>query len=368
MKGLVFRIGAIVLGVAFAALVLEVGLRLSGIWIGRHSDTMFTLLEHDEVLGWRMRRNLRTEVDLVDVERIPVASNSVGFWDDEWRRERARDACRVVLLGDSFTWGMGVSRDLRFGDRAAALAGWESLNFGVPGYGADQSLLVWREEAASFAPDVVVLTVYQNDYADDLHEVRYGRRKPYFTLGDGDLRLQGVPVSAATFWDDGVFNRIAPPYTELAHQPEERRSRVAHWLVKNSDLVRAFYTVLRGGPAGSGETEPTAEITSVPTPVERLQVDLLLGIIAELRRDLAHAHLLVILAGNPSWPHRTVAVRLRGEGIPVVDATTPHVERIVGRGAAYFPYSGHWTAVAHAAVATMLVEAVAEEGWCSRRS
>lgn len=367
MRSIVVRFGAVAVGVAVALLLVEATLRLSGLWVGRHSDTMFSLVEHDERLGWRMKRVFEGEVDFVDVEGVPVATNSLGFWDDEWNVDRRSDTCRIVFLGDSFTWGLGVQRSDRFSDVLAVAHGWEALNFGVPGFGADQTLLAWEAEAARFRPDVVVFTLYQNDYADDLHAVRYGRPKPYFVHdAGGELTLHGVPVPGVTFWQDGIFNRFADPYAGLVTASTEHRSRIAHWLVKNLDTARALYTALRGAPPEAPEARGTAMQVRDLSAVEQIQTDLVLAIIARLGTEVdgQGAHLVVVLAGPPSPAHAAVAARLANGDVPVLDATTPKLASWMNGGRIYFPYSGHWTAAAHRAVAAALGGVIEARDWC----
>lgn len=143
-----FRAIALLVGCFVSLLVAEVVLRLSNAWIGRHSDAMFTVIEYDRVLGWKMKPIINEKIDLVDVEDIPMRSNSSGFWDKEFVLQKPPDRCRIAFLGDSFTWGLGVREEERFTDLlAAANQGWESLNFGIPSYGTDQSLLVWQQLA-----------------------------------------------------------------------------------------------------------------------------------------------------------------------------------------------------------------------------
>ena len=358
-------------GCVFGVLLLEGFLRVSHVWIGRHSDTLFTLLEYDDTLGWRMQPGEEEKVDFVDVEGIPVRVNRAGFWDREFSMAKPAGRCRIACLGDSFTWGLGVHEGQRFSDRLAAEnPRWETLNFGVPGYGADQSVLLWRRIASKYKPDVVILTVFQNDYVDDIYQVRYGRRKPYFVVnGDGTLGLEGVPVSPVVLWDDGVFNQAAPPYRTLLAQPTEMRSRVLQWLVKNSDVVRLAYTVLRDHGAAtivSGGGGPTP-IASAAAPAalsaaDQTEIRLLSALVDDLAESVARsgARFLVVLAGGSIPQYDAQKKRFDAEGIAYVDATTNVLAPKLGGDASkvYFPYNRHWTPAAHRVVADLIADAV----------
>lgn len=348
----------------------ELFLRFTGIWVGRHSDTMFEIIQSDQELGWRMKPNINREINLVDVEGIPIRSNRDGFWDDEFVEAKRPGVCRIAFLGDSFTWGMGVREEQRFTNLVEKTnANWETLNFGVPGYGTDQAFLLWHRMTKRYGPDLVVLTIYQNDYSDNLHSVRSGRAKPFFELGEnGGLEPKTQPDFLNGFWDNGVFNEIAFPYRSFFKQPIERRSRVMHWLAKNSDLARLSYTIFRSvsfiksvGAQDSVETLPL-------TVTQEVEVKLL-GALVKALSDSVRAQggsFLAVFSGNLTPEHLAEMEELGREGIPYLDATTKRLEMKL-RGDTeeiYYPYSRHWTPVANAIVADFLSRKIREEGLC----
>ena len=57
----IFLIGGSLLGLIGA----ELALRISNVWVGRHSDTMFLLMGFDETLGWKMKPNVSETIDAV---------------------------------------------------------------------------------------------------------------------------------------------------------------------------------------------------------------------------------------------------------------------------------------------------------------
>jgi len=367
-KRVLSRAIALLLG-CFGALFLAEGfLRISNVWIGRHSDTMFEVIRHDPQLGWRMKPGLQKKIDLVNREDIPVRSNSVGFWDEEFTEKKEPGRCRIAFLGDSFTWGLGVSEEGRFSNLVEAEdPNRESLNFGMPGYGTDQSLLVWRGVASFYQPDLVVLTIYDNDYRDNLYMVRYGRRKPYFELnGDQSLELKGVPVDPKNFWQDGVFNRAAPPYEYLFPEPAEKRSRIIHWFSKNSDLVRFVYTLRRRSEKKADRDE--AKPSSALGLLQRLQIKLLAALVGQFSKEIEEtgAKFLVVLAGRSHPEHRSLKKILDSKGAPYVDMTTDILAQnlFVKGQRVYYLYSGHWTPNAHQAVANLLAKFIQERDLC----
>ena len=379
MPKLTIRISLVLASCLVGILLAEGALRLTGVWVGRHSDTMFTVIEYDPVLGWKMKPNVQERVSLVDVENIPVRANSQGFWDNEFKLEKDPQRRRIAFLGDSFTWGMGVRENERFSNvLQQSVSQFESLNFGVPGYGTDQSLLVWENVASRYRPDVVVLTIYQNDYVDNMFVVRSGLRKPYFEWHEGSApELRGMDGNTANFWTDGVFNQAAPPYITLFPRPTEKRSRVLHWLVKHSDLARLAYTILRRVNDGDqpSVTQVSAQakqpqpagittLSDLP-PTERREVELMSALIKQLATEVkgSGAKFIVVLAGSPIMNFNVQEHELDRADIRYIDATTGALAANLPQGERqlYFPYNKHWTAAGHRAVAGLIEQTLRDE-------
>lgn len=128
-----------------------------------------------------------------DGTKYRVRINSHGFADAP--RERRKTRPRIALLGDSTMafWeteeafrGQFVIEDL-LGNKA------EVLNFGVRGFGTDQTCLLFEREGVHFSPDIVIYMFCINDIHDNLTR----EAKPYFVRDSGDnggLILKGCPV------------------------------------------------------------------------------------------------------------------------------------------------------------------------------
>lgn len=92
-------------------------------------------------------------------------SNSQGFRDRERTAEKTGPGPRVIVLGDSFVWGIGVSYDETFTtllERALEQAhpGAEVINLGVPGFEPDHYFHLLRHYGMGLRPDAVVLAFY----------------------------------------------------------------------------------------------------------------------------------------------------------------------------------------------------------------
>ena len=136
---------------------------------------------------------------------------------DEPRREHIR---RVLVFGDSFTAGDGVSNGKRYSDVLETLVrDAETYNFGLPGSGTDQQYLAWNAFGRGVEHDVLVIAVLVENvrrilsryrrFVDDAGKVVVFA-KPYFTMdAQGHLVLHQSPPQAS-------------PIAETALSPEER--------------------------------------------------------------------------------------------------------------------------------------------------
>jgi hypothetical protein len=92
-------------------------------------------------------------------------SNAQGFRDRERSMARTGPAPRVIVLGDSFVWGIGVSYDETFvtlleRDLQQTHPGAEVINLGVPGFEPDHYFHLLTRYGMGLTPDVVVLALY----------------------------------------------------------------------------------------------------------------------------------------------------------------------------------------------------------------
>jgi lysophospholipase L1-like esterase len=103
----------------------------------------------------------------------PGPSNSLGFREREIPPKTAGRE-RIVVVGDSFTWGQGIERSERFSNLLEANLGarYEVFNFGRPGDDMPEHLDV-LEQALQVSPNFVVLQLYINDFETS------GMRRPH---------------------------------------------------------------------------------------------------------------------------------------------------------------------------------------------
>ncbi len=148
----------------------------------------------DPQLGWALRPMARS-VSRATGSRVVYQINSKGLRDRETPYEKPDGVFRIVLLGDSRAFGMGVPMEKHF---ARVIEGYfenvEVINMGVNGYGVDQELLFLKSEGFRYQPDLVLAYVAHFGAHRHMHTERFGKKKPMYDLRDGVLELTGLPL------------------------------------------------------------------------------------------------------------------------------------------------------------------------------
>ncbi len=164
---------------------------------------MTTLFQYDPDIGYRFVPHLKTRIATADGGYL-IRTNGLGFRND---REFDRDdgtTSRVLVFGDSFTAGDGVSNGKRYTDVLESLLGpIEVHNFGLPGTGTDQQYIAFRKFAEGAPCRAVVIAVLVENIRrvasayrasqDDRGTVEF-LAKPYFELHGGELVRFNAPV------------------------------------------------------------------------------------------------------------------------------------------------------------------------------
>jgi lysophospholipase L1-like esterase len=99
---------------------------------------------------------------------LTYKSNSIGYRNPEIGPKNGR---RVLFLGDSITFGIGIPEEnifVRLVENLARQQGesWETINSAVGGSGMNAELAILTETGLSLQPDLVVLDFYLNDFQE----------------------------------------------------------------------------------------------------------------------------------------------------------------------------------------------------------
>ncbi len=268
------------------------------------------LFEYHPVIGYRFIPGLRARVRHEGGGYL-VQCNQAGLrCRHEVTAAKPPGTVRVIVVGDSYTAGDGVSNAFRWSDRleqrllATCGAGVQILNFGLPGSGTDQQLLLFRELAKGVEYDVLVLAPMVENILRNLDAHRLAtsafsgalveRPKPYFTLHSAGLQLHHVPVPKDTREPDA---KSEPSQT----RPHASTRGLVHTLLR-----RVTTEVDRRVPGFRAFTQRVRGVTHPPQyddpqdPAWRLMRAILAGFIDDAQRDPRRR---VILAPWPTFAH-----------------------------------------------------------------
>ena len=230
------------------------------------------LMQYDPVLGYRFAAGLKVRIPHEGGGYL-VKSNRDGFRCDHEVTPRKNRRHRVLVFGDSYTAGDGVSNGKRYSDvLEQKLPDTEVLNFGLSGSGTDQQYLIYQQYAGQIDYDAVVISVLvENIQRNVLKDRGWADRageairvpKPWFELsGDDELTLKGVPVPQPYKADlssevqggvkalvrSGIHKmagRLGPEYKDLCQKltkfqplPEYRSADNSSWKLMQAILRR----------------------------------------------------------------------------------------------------------------------------------
>lgn len=201
-------VAANLLGMIVAFALAEGVARLSGLEARGTIRGDRGLWRYDALRGWGLIPGASGEDYRGGPDRGRVRVNAQGFRGADFARSRGPATRRIVILGDSFGFGVGVDEPRTVGSRLAEMVNADPeltlgrhvdvLNLSVSGYSTDQEILTFESSGAPLDPDVVILLMCDNDFEGNMEGFAYGRYyKPRFLLDTGNVRLVDTPAPRA---------------------------------------------------------------------------------------------------------------------------------------------------------------------------
>jgi hypothetical protein len=208
-----------------------------------------TYLVSDETLGWTVAPNRKSENGLYvsSAEGLRSAVQGVSLKDG------AR-ACRIALVGDSYTFGENVAFEDTWGSQLDhdLQERCQILNFGVIGYGIDQMYLRYLQDVRSWHPDMVIFAFINADLERAMGSYgfllfpdgRFPFTKPRFVLKDDQLEVINRPLLSPhkTFASTSIHDLPFINY-DVDYAPAEW-DRPGWEFFNRSYIFRVLYTCL----------------------------------------------------------------------------------------------------------------------------
>ena len=127
--------------------------------------------------------------------------NNVGFRDPDVPTDHP-GRYRIIVIGDSITWGQGLTEEQRFSNllQQALGRGYDVVNFGIPAHNIPEHLQV-LERALPLAPDFILLQLYTNDFEiGEMERPMPHRLLPSASLDAWLLRSSALYTLLAAQW------------------------------------------------------------------------------------------------------------------------------------------------------------------------
>ena len=188
----VVRSVSLCVSIAIALGAAEIGMRLVG-YSPAYVNAMGSFHQPDLVTGHRGKRNFQGRFKTPQFD-VLVAHNDEGFRRQEYQNPLSASSRRMFVFGDSFVWGWGVDQGEPFTDcLSRRLPEWHIKNLGINGTGTVAQYELFASECRDQlqTQDVVLLTFFGNDFADNVEGARRGE------VVDGKVVILPVDPRAA---------------------------------------------------------------------------------------------------------------------------------------------------------------------------
>lgn len=231
MRNLFINSGIFFVTILLLFIVAEVGLRIfAPISV---TNVGYVDRPNGEKYGWGFGPHELVRIETADSREVFYDRvNSNGWRDHEREIEKSPDAFRILVLGDSMTFGYLVPKTKVFTsllqEKLQALdKNIEVINISYSGWGTDQAFEALKIDGAKYRPDLVIYHFVSNDPEDNiwhLDEGKFGTRKPfYYEL------VEGVPT-----------RKINPRFSE------EQNAITRKYLISKSQILQRAWLVSQG--------------------------------------------------------------------------------------------------------------------------
>lgn len=148
--------------------------------------------QYDAEMGWKNAFNINAQPEF----QGSIRTNSVGMRNDqEFSESPISGRPRLMIVGDSYSFGFGVSNEETYAyELARMMPDWDVMNLAVSATGTDQHYLMYERLGQKYQPDIVLLGFYVLDYNRNTYTFRDYAKPMYVPKADGSLELTNVPI------------------------------------------------------------------------------------------------------------------------------------------------------------------------------
>jgi hypothetical protein len=158
--------------------------------------------DFDSTTGWFSKPSLRNKSSWKGKFLNTNANGLRGT--REFSYNKPSDTTRIIMLGDSFTFGEEVSDNETYSHYLQErFPNTEIINMGIHGFGHDQMLVLLKKEGVKYNPDIVILGFLTEDMSRNLLNFR-DYAKPKYVINGDKIQLTNSPVPTPEYllkWD-----------------------------------------------------------------------------------------------------------------------------------------------------------------------
>lgn len=194
-----------------------------GYYYRQYFDALFV---PDAKLIWRGKPSAVAAISNTAGQEISYAFNTEG-----WRAAELKAGPKILLLGDSFTFGTGVGAEERYGDRLAEqLPGLQTYPAALMGYSVDQYYLLARDLLPKEKWSALVVQLSNNDLSDISDHNWLGTSLPEAITWRGDSG-----ASRSELW--GLLKYLGVIVKKSQRTPAEVSANLARYRLALEGLV-----------------------------------------------------------------------------------------------------------------------------------
>jgi lysophospholipase L1-like esterase len=223
-KEWVVNLSLVIAGILVFLLISELALMIFVPHLKPTGHMKGIFFEHDSTLGWKGVPNA-TGVFSTEAFTMNITLNSKGLRDTDDYSYNNENVTRIVVLGDSFTWGEGVNNSQIYTEFLEnKLDKAEVINTGHVGYSTAQELLFLKYEGVKYSPDLVILLFCKNDLTDNVATSTGYYPRPVFAIDENNNTfLTNVPLPEISLF--GKIKAYLTYHSHLSYFVYERLER-----------------------------------------------------------------------------------------------------------------------------------------------
>ena len=354
-------LGVFATSLAISVLLIELALRL--FMPQAFTEATPGLFQPDPPRRYRLTPGHRGRVSNLAGFDTSVSINSAGLRGPEIG-PKTPDTFRILVTGDSYTFGWGVEQDETFVARLADVLGssyphLEVMNAGVPGFGVQDEVDWLQEHGSALAPDLMILAIFAGNDLTDATEARRNEKISFEVPTAG-------PAKGFWLWlyRNSHLVRLADMagFRKLLGLPDA-------WLIEYLRDVFRCYTDEPAPLAEEGKKASRKALEELKALSAERGVPVAAMIIpAPWQVDSESWKMTVAFLGmeseglDPEAPIRFFRTSLEEIGIPVLDLAPTFRTKLQADGVPlYFSFDGHWNVDGHLVASEALGRFLLEE-------